>query len=267
MAPFLTHLVVGERVWRALNGQHLRDGYGTFLFGCLAPDMDKFSDDLEQSTTHFLAKDQAFIHAWQRSRHFLDHPADFLRVPFQGLGDDEQVFVLGYLCHVTTDEMTARLGLSLRGQCAASGASLPNVDALLTSIDPRCWAMALDPDEVLMALQAAEMPVGAFPFASQACLVALYRTVLPQIQEGGGLESFLRMLRRQWQWRRHGQVRDAVDDPDLEAELAEFRGQLEAELPASERLVETLDLGVFVEEATRHSLQRIYELLAGEEFQ
>ena len=73
MAPFLTHLVVGERVWTALDGvQSGADNYGTFLFGCLAPDVDKFCHGLEQSTTHFVAKDEAGTWAWQRSQRFLE---------------------------------------------------------------------------------------------------------------------------------------------------------------------------------------------------
>ncbi len=55
MAPSLTHLVAGARVWAKLDGAitEAHDGaeaYGTFLFGCLAPDVDKLTPDLEQAT-------------------------------------------------------------------------------------------------------------------------------------------------------------------------------------------------------------------------
>ena len=63
---------------------------------------------------------------------------------------------------------------------------------------------------------------------------------------------------------RHGQVSDATDDAGLEAELASYRQQIEAGLPASERLVETMELDLFVEEAVAHSYQRICALLNGD---
>jgi hypothetical protein len=86
--------------------------------------------------------------------------------------------------------------------------------------------------------------------------------VVPQVAEGGGLLPCVNMVRRQWQWMRHGQVSDAPDDPRLEADLAVFRRQIEADLPTSERLIDGLDLELFLQEAQRHSLQRIHTLLA-----
>jgi len=61
VAPFPTHLMVGEQVWAALGEHGLwagPDDYGTFLLGCLAPGVDKFCAGLGQATTHFVAKEQ-----------------------------------------------------------------------------------------------------------------------------------------------------------------------------------------------------------------
>jgi hypothetical protein len=265
MAPFLTHLVIGERVWTEIDGQgtYCRS-YSSFLFGCLAPDVDKFCDGLEQATTHFLAKDPNSTHVWRRSQHFLNHSTAFLRAPFHQLGGSEQAFVLGYLCHVATDEITGRLGLALRSRLAASGASLPNVDAILTAIDPRLWANATDPEHIATALEAATVPDGTFVFAPHDCLEALRQSILPQVWEGGGLEPFLRMWRRQRQWLFHGRVSNETTDPGIENKLSAIRQAMERDMPQAEQLVETVDLAAFMDEAVTHSRQRINALLAAE---
>ena len=110
----------------------------------------------------------------------------------------------------------------------------------------------------------AQIPDGTFPIVSSSCLAAVHQIVLPQVREGGGLLPYLSMVRRQKRWIRHGQVSDATDDTVLEAELAGYRRQIEADLPASERLVETMELELFVEEAVDHSYQRICTLLNGD---
>jgi hypothetical protein len=268
MAPFLTHLAVGERVWAALDGeQPAADNYGTFLFGCLAPDVDKFCHGLEQSMTHFVAKDEAGTWAWQRSQRFLDEQTAYLRLPFHALDAVEQVFVMGYLCHIATDEITGRIAQTIKADHAGSGARLPHVDAILTAMDPRFWTMACEPGSLIDALNEASIPDRAFVFTRLDCLRAIYESVVPQVTEGGGLMPCVHMVRRQWQWMRNGQVSDAPDDPELESDLAAFRRRIEADLPTSERLVDRLDLELFMQEACRHSTERIHTLLAGRRVQ
>lgn len=264
MAPFLTHLAVGERVWATLDGKRpAPDHFGTFLFGCLAPDVDKFCHGLEQGTTHFVAKDEAGTYVWLRSQRFLEGQAGFLRAQFHTLEAIEQAFVIGYLCHVATDEITARSAQAIRSQHSGGSAPLPHVDAILTAMDPRFWSMTRDPAGLVDALNRASIPDHAFVFTERDCLLAMYQAVVPQVAEGGGLLPCVNMVRRQWQWMRHGRVSDATDDPQLESDLAAFRRQIQADLPTSERLVEMLDLEFFLQEAHRHSLQRIHTLLSG----
>jgi hypothetical protein len=271
VAPFLTHLVVGEQVWAGPSGHRLWSGdgrseglYGTFLFGCLAPDVDKFSPGLEQGTTHFVAKDRGFAWVEQRTRRFLDRTTDYLRAPFVDLADAEQALVLGYLCHVATDEATGRLARRTANHLQATSRPWPDINALLTVIDPRLWALARDPHEVLAALAAARIPGGTFPFAPLECLEALRQVVLPQVREGGGLQPYLGMVRRHWQWQRHGRVSDVRDDPDLERDLDAHRRQVEAGLADCEYLVEELDLELFAREAVEHSGRCLEALLSQE---
>lgn len=269
MAPFLTHLVVGERVyasgaWRSTAGWQPADGYGPFLFGCLAPDVDKFCAGLAQATTHFVAKDDGFAWVGERTRTFLQRPAEFMRVPFGDMPAGEQAFVLGYLCHVATDEATGHFARRLVDLLKATGRPWPQIDAFLTVIDPRLWAMARDPGQVSAALAGARIPGGTFPFAPLDCLEALRQVVLPQVRDGGGFLPYLRMVRRHWYWCRHGRVSDAEDDPTLERELAAHRRHVEAGLAASERLVDELDVVSFAQEAVDHSSHCIEALLAEE---
>jgi hypothetical protein len=53
----------------------------------------------------------------------------------------------------------------------------------------------------------------------------------------------------------------------LEQSTTHFVGKGEAALPASEQLIETMELGSFVDQATHHSLQRLHSLLAEGEIQ
>jgi hypothetical protein len=172
---------------------------------------------------------------------------------------------MGYLCLVATDEITGRLAQAIKADHAVSGAPLPHVDAILTAMDPRFWTMACDPDGLIDALEGASIPDRAFIFIEGDCLQAMYKVVVPQAAEGGGLAPFLHMLRRQWQWMRNGRVSDATDDPQIEADLAALDRQIEADMPASERMVEELDLASFLQEANRHSVRRIHALLEGRE--
>lgn len=266
MAPFLTHLVVGERVWAALGELQPGPGtYGAFLFGCLAPDVDKFCHGLEQSTTHFVAKDEAGTWAWRRSQRFLEEQTALLRAPFHTLEAVEQAFVLGYLCHIAADEITGRSARDMLSQHAGV-TPLPHVDAILTAMDPRFWALVRDPAGLVHALSQLQsqglIPDRALVFTERDCLWAMYHAVVPQVAEGGGLVPCVNMVRRQWQWLRHGQVSNEPDDPQLESDLAAFRRRIEADLPNSELLVDRLDLERFLQEAERHSMQCIHTLLA-----
>jgi hypothetical protein len=230
--------------------------------GCLAPDVDKFCAGLDQATTHFLPKDADYAYAWRRSKRFLDHQAALLRAPFHRLSVEERAFVLGYLCHVATDEISARWAEAQEAEMHASGARPPDIDAVLTAIDPRFWALAADPEGIIRALSLAAIPSATLPFVPVVCLRAMHQIILPQVREGGGLEPYLRMVRRNWHWLRHAQVSDATDDARLEAELADLRQRLQADLPASERLVDGANMDRFLDEAVAHSLQRISALQA-----
>jgi hypothetical protein len=273
MAPFLSHLVVGERVWQVMADSiriepgvaASENGFGSFLFGCLAADVDKFCEGLEQATTHMMAKDPAGTYVWRRSQLFLERQADVLRAPLGALTYHEQWFVMGYLCHLATDEITARQAGAMNRKQVAAGGSLPNIDALLTVLDARVWSTASDPESLRAALTTAPMPDGTLVFAPQECLAAMHRSILPQIGAGGGLEPYLSMVRNQWIWLRFGGGGAAAGDlAAVERDLQAYRRRIAADMPAAEDWVNGLQVQEYVKEASSHSLQRIEELLGRE---
>jgi hypothetical protein len=264
VAPFLTHLVIGEQLWPGLV---TRPGWaahdGTFFFGCLAPDVDKFCDGLSQATTHFVAKDAGYEWVNRRTRLFLDHQDEFLRAPMSTLEPVEQAFIAGYLCHVATDEVTGRYGQATRREAAGRDPPRNWIDAFLTVLDPEVWRMARDPAWIAARLRIATVPNGALLFAPPDCLVAMHRIVWPQVEAGGGLLPYLGMLRRHRRWRRYGRVSDAQDDVEIEAELAAYRQAIEAAEPLARQLVAATNLHEFVQRAVEHSRERVAALLAG----
>lgn len=79
------------------------------------------------------------------------------------------------------------------------------------------------------------------------------------------MQSYLKMVRRQRQWLRNqaaGSAPNPVDDLALDAEMAEYRRQMEADLQASVRLVEGMELEPILEEAVDHSCDRCERLRA-----
>lgn len=263
MAPFLTHLVVGERLWAGLAAPAAWAGhYGTFLLGCLAPDVDKFSEGLAQATTHFVAKDRNYAWVRQRTRYFLEHQGELLRAPFAALDPAEQAFVGGYLCHVATDEVTGRYGRTMHRRAQLLEPPGRWVDAFLTAFDPQVWAMACDPARIVASLETSAMPGRPMPFVPEHCLAAMLRIVWPQVRDGGGLDSYLAMVRRHRYWHLHGRVSDACDDAELEAGLAAYGRAVEQAMPAARQLLAGMDLKAFVTRSVSHSRKCLVALLA-----
>ncbi len=188
MPPFFTHLVIAERLFPTLATLPAQI-YGDFLFGCLAPDVDKFVDGMDQVITHFVPKDRSDRHLEARSAYFVEQQSALLRVPYARLPDRERAFVLGYLCHLASDEGWSRHMLAYRDQVTAP------LRALLTALDEIAQRELVDLDGDLAALAAAEA-TDVLTFVSAANLQRMKDSVLPFLQAGGGSEAFLEMARR-----------------------------------------------------------------------
>jgi len=106
MAPLITHLVIGERVFRQLR--HFNPTptiYGSFLLGCLLVDANHFSD-VDRRQTHFVGRlDEDGADAFEKScANFLSQLNSLLLSAWDELTLREQAFVAGYLCHLAADE-------------------------------------------------------------------------------------------------------------------------------------------------------------------
>jgi hypothetical protein len=140
MAPFVTHLVVGERVFAQL-GRFDPSAYGSFLLGCVLVDA-KNSDDVGRRTTHFVGR----LHedgedAFRKScTNFLAQLDALLVRPWHELTQEEQAFVAGYLCHLAVDEASKqmtheamqKLGISSLAELPVPGGILLGAFASLT---------------------------------------------------------------------------------------------------------------------------------------
>ena len=104
MAPLITHLVVGERVFAQL-GRFDPATYGAFLLGCVLVDVHGFSD-VDRRRTHFAGRlEEDGEDAFRKScAGFLDQLDTVLLRPWGELGEGERAFVAGYLCHLAADE-------------------------------------------------------------------------------------------------------------------------------------------------------------------
>jgi hypothetical protein len=126
MAPLITHLVVGERVFAQLQ-QFDSTAYGPFLLGCVLVDVNGFSD-IDRRTTHFVGR----LHedgedAFRKScTNFLAQLDALLVRPWRELTQEEQAFVAGYLCHLAVDEAWKQSGYEMMQRLGiASMADLP----------------------------------------------------------------------------------------------------------------------------------------------
>ena len=134
MAPLVTHLVVGERVFAQLQ-QFDSTAYGPFLLGCVLVDVNGFSD-IDRRTTHFVGR----LHedgegAFRKScGNFLEQLDTLLARPWRELTQPEQAFVAGYLCHLAVDEVSKQFGYEMLQKLGISSlAELPVPGGILLS--------------------------------------------------------------------------------------------------------------------------------------
>ena len=109
MADMITHLVVGEHVFRD-SGRFGPEHLGPFLLGCVLVDVHFCDRAVERSMMHFSGgNDSGRPDAYDRScGNFLQRLDGLLEEPFLDLPEAEQAFVAGYLCHLAGDEAFLR---------------------------------------------------------------------------------------------------------------------------------------------------------------
>lgn len=134
MAPLVTHLIVGERVFAQLR-QFDSAAYGPFLLGCVLVDVNGFSD-IDRRTTHFVGRlHEDGADAFRKScTNFLAQLDVLLVRPWRELVQEEQAFVAGYLCHLAVDEVWKQSGYEMMQKLGISSlAELPVPGGILLS--------------------------------------------------------------------------------------------------------------------------------------
>ncbi len=161
MAASITHLVVGEHVFRQVT--HLNPTvsvYGSFLAGCVLVDVHVFHD-INRRQTHFAGRFEEGRDSYSKScSSFLSGLEVFLRRPWIELERAEQAFVMGYLCHLAVDECWKDFGFRLLQKLGIpTWMDLPvPFDVLLTAFDFLSQKLLIDPATVFVALQNATIP-------------------------------------------------------------------------------------------------------------
>lgn len=259
MAPLITHLWIAEQTWPLLAEQW-GAFYGDFLFGNLAVDVDKFCPKLEQGTTHLVAKDETDAWLTQRSRRFIDLQAELLRAPFSALEPAEQVFVLGYVLHLAADEATTSRFEAFRAAHEGYPGAFASNETIAVAVDRTAAGLLRDRDGILTALGSSRVPKGLVGFIPDHCLEAMRWIVFPLIQEGGGIEAYIKLVRRNSLWHRHGQTSEDPVDEDLEEKLVPYRQRLLSSRVEASTVARQLDIEAVVSDSIAHCQARLLEL-------
>jgi len=197
MAPLITHLVVGERVFAQLQ-QFDPAAYGTFLLGCVLVDVNGFSG-IDRRVTHFVGR----LHedgedAFRKScDNFLEQLDTLLIRPWRELEQREQTFVAGYLCHLAVDEVWKRLGQDVMlalGINSLADTPVPG-EVFMTAFDVLSSEMYIDFTSVASELDAASVP-NVLTHVPYAIFQNMWRIVKPHVRNGRTAESYFEMIKR-----------------------------------------------------------------------
>jgi hypothetical protein len=197
MAPLITHLVVGERVFTQLR-RFDSMVYGPFLLGCILVDVHGFSD-IDRRATHFVGR----LHedgedAFRKScDNFLERLDTLLVRPWRALTQHEQAFVAGYLCHLAVDEVWKRLGQDVMlalGINSLADTPVPG-EVFMTAFDVSSSEMYIDFPSVALELDITSVP-NVLTHVPHAIFQTMWRIVKPHVRDGRTVESYFEMIKR-----------------------------------------------------------------------
>ena len=161
MAASITHLVVGETVWKQVYSDLPAQVQGAFLAGCMLVDVHAFNDG-DRQRTHFVGSvEEEGENAFRQScTNFLAEVDKLLRHPWNSLTQIEKFFVAGYLCHLAVDECWKKLGWQLFQRLGiTSWADFPVPgDVDLTTFDFLSRGRWIDPPELDSVLENISIP-------------------------------------------------------------------------------------------------------------
>ena len=161
MAASITHLVVGETVWKQVYSDLPAEVQGAFLAGCMLVDVHAFNN-IDRRRTHFAGQlEEEGENAFRQScSSFLSEVDALLRRPWNSLTPSEKFFVAGYLCHLAADECWRKLGWELfkkLGIATWVNSPVPG-DVILTTFDFISRGQWIDPPELDSVLENISIP-------------------------------------------------------------------------------------------------------------
>ena len=251
MAPFNTHFLIAEKIWPEVRARLSlpvtcsRNHYGQFCFGCVAPDVDKASATLTQKDTHFFDRTTDYdLMATSRSAAFLQHQNEFLCDPFNDLRPEAQAFVLGYLCHLSVDEVSKYMWRNPTWQ-QLNGL---HIGAAFAAMDELARQQTQDYPAIIAGLRNIEV-LNVIPRIPPADLARMYQGVCNFVQADHVDGEYLALI-------------DLFDQPSPE-EREQRRQKLCAQIDDARSLVKIFRLDVLVPAATVRTFQRFDDLFAG----
>lgn len=250
MAPLVTHLVVGERVFAQLP-QFDATGYGPFLLGCLLADVNNFAD-IERRRTHFAGKlDEDGVAAFTTMCAGFLHGLDGLLLhPWNELDGTGQAFVSGYLCHLAADEEWKRLSWNLLLTLGIeSMADLPVPGGVvMTAFSVLSSELFADLPAIATALSAASVP-DVLTHVPHEAFQAMWDIVRGPVMNGHSPQSYFELLRRQ-----------GIPSADLQA----IQQRHEMYWDQAVALIRSMgSVEPFIQTAVEHSLEVIPRLWTG----
>lgn len=197
MAPLVTHLVVGERVF-AQSPQFNSTDSGSFLLGCVLVDVNSFSG-MDRRRTHFAGRlEEDGADAFNKScTNFLSQLDDLLLRPWRELTRAEQAFVAGYLCHLAADEDWKQFEWNvLQTLKIPSLADFPVPgEVFLTVFDVLSSEIYIDFSSVASALNDVSIP-DVLTHIPHKAFQAMWSIAKEHVTTGDTPESYFEMLKR-----------------------------------------------------------------------
>jgi hypothetical protein len=199
MAPLITHVVIGERVYPRLAHLKLPSAtLGSYLAGCLLVDVHILGE-IDRRLTHFTnsLSDGGSMNYDHSCDNFLGQLDDLLIRPWDGLAPADRAFVAGYLCHLAADEVWRGLAVKMMERLGIeTPAEFPvPLEVILSVCAVRSREALVDPEGVMAALYDATPPdlFRHLPLAAQRRAWAVIRAF---VSDDGGLEAYFAHLGR-----------------------------------------------------------------------
>lgn len=245
MAPFNTHFLIAEKLWPELQNGPWKAHYGHFCFGCVAPDVDKASEQLTQKDTHFFDRSGDYeAMASRRTAAFLARQSDFLSQPFSALSRPAQAFVLGYLCHLSVDEVSKHMW---RRDTWRHFHQIKATSAF-AALDELAWRRAENYGGIAEAICGIQV-VDVLPSIPLADLEKMHTGVCHFVQAKSAEEEYFALI-------------DLFDMPSASQRLA-YRQRFQKEIGRARAQVHLFRLEALVMAGLRHSRKRLADLIEG----